>query len=97
MEPYSDPTPHHHPPLPLQVHAQISMRNAALFEENQSAIAAASKATKIAQTLLAMARTLSSELDLKQVVKQIMFQAKLLLDCERCSLFIVDRPNHELV
>lgn len=81
----------------LCVHAQIALRNAALFEQNKLTLKQAQRSQQVTQTLLAMARTLSSELDLRSVVKQIMFQAKMLLDCQRCSLFICDRDSNELV
>eukprot|EP01112_Ceratiomyxa_fruticulosa_P020888 TRINITY_DN7240_c0_g2_i1.p1 TRINITY_DN7240_c0_g2~~TRINITY_DN7240_c0_g2_i1.p1 ORF type:complete len:1058 (+),score=261.81 TRINITY_DN7240_c0_g2_i1:302-3475(+) len=73
----------------LAHHAGISLRNAQLYQESQ-------ESQNKVKVLLEVASQLASELDTTTLITVIMTKSKLLLDADRCTLFLLDAERGEL-
>jgi len=69
--------------------AAVAVRNSWLFEKTNSAL-------KQSDALLEVASALSSELKIEGLISIICNKVQSLLQCERCTVFIVDKERKEL-
>lgn len=69
--------------------AAVAVRNSRLFEKTENAL-------KQSDALLEIANALSSELKIEGLIAIICSKVQALLQCERCTVFVVDKERKEL-
>lgn len=69
--------------------AAAAVRNSRLYEQTESAL-------KQSDALLEIANALSSELKIEGLISIICSKVQALLQCERCTVFVVDKERREL-